>query len=204
MISLIGAIGHDTVLRRVEFSVGHEVVGLRGPNGSGKTTFLRTLSGLLPLIEGSLTIDGRIVDAPDVFEQPEKRRVRYVDRDTFPVGSLAEFLAFPLRCVGMRRREWEPLVIRAIVEFSLTDIADLNVQEMSQGQLARATIARAVIGRPRAILLDEPFRGLDDLRRTQMIKLLRVKLRSEGLSAVIVSHDSADLAALCDRVVEFD
>ena len=65
MITLVGAIGHDTPLRRVEFSVGSEVVGLRGPNGSGKTTLLRTLAGLVPLIDGSLAIDGQIVDCGD-------------------------------------------------------------------------------------------------------------------------------------------
>ena len=203
MITLVGAIGHDTPLRRVEFSVGSEVVGLRGPNGSGKTTLLRTLAGLVPLVDGSLTIDGQIVDCGDDFVQPERRRVRYVDRDPFPAGSLAQFLAFPLRCAGVDRREREALVVGTIEEFGLADLTSLEVHELSLGQLARATIARGCIGTSRAILLDEPFRGLDDEHKAQMIGVLRTKLRVHGLSAVIVSHDSADLAALCDRVVEF-
>ncbi len=204
MITLDGVIGHGTPLRRVSLSLGHEVVGLRGPNGSGKTTLLRSLAGLLPLVEGSLVIDGRVVDDGRLFVQPERRQVRYVDRDPFPARSFAEFLDFPLRCAGVDKAEREVLVIRAIHDFSLIDIASMNVSELSQGQLARATIARGCIGRPRAILLDEPFRGIDDLHKRRLIDALRKKLRTEGMSALVVSHEASELAALCDRVVEFD
>jgi len=204
MITLDGVIGHGAPLRRVELSLGHEVVGLRGANGSGKTTLLRTLSGLVPLVAGSLSIDGRVVDDATAFVQPEHRLVRYVDRDPFPTKSLAEFLAFPLRCVGVGNAERSTLVSRVIDDFGLEDLSHLTVQELSQGQLARATIARGCVGNSRAILLDEPFRGLDDAHKSRVIEVLRVKLRADGMSAVVVSHDAADLAALCDRVVTFD
>ena len=86
MITIDGVIGHGAPLRRVSESFANEVIGLRGPNGSGKTTLLRTLSGLVPLVEGTVSIDGRVVDGGETFVHPENRLVRYVSGDPFPGG----------------------------------------------------------------------------------------------------------------------
>ena len=204
MITIDGVIGHGAPLRRVSESFANEVIGLRGPNGSGKTTLLRTLSGLVPLVEGTVSIDGRVVDGGETFVHPENRLVRYVSGDPFPGGSLENFLAFPLRCAGLGRVERAQAVAHVVEGFGLEDLSSLPIREMSQGQLARATIARACIGSPRAILLDEPFGVLDAANKDRMLAVLREWLRAKGTLAIIVSHDPNDLARLCDRVVNFD
>ncbi len=204
MITIDGVIGHGAPLRRVSESFANEVIGLRGPNGSGKTTLLRTLSGLVPLVEGTVSIDGRVVDGGETFVHPENRLVRYVSGDPFPGGSLENFLAFPLRCAGLGRVERTKAVAHAVEGFGLEDLSSLPIREMSQGQLARATIARACIGSPRAILLDEPFGVLDASNKDRMLAALQEWLRAKGTLAIIVSHDPNDLARLCDRVVSFD
>lgn len=204
MITIDGVIGHGAPLRRVSESFADEVIGLRGPNGSGKTTLLRTLSGLVPLVEGTVSIDGRVVDGGETFVHPENRLVRYVSGDPFPGGSLENFLAFPLRCAGLGRVERTQAVAHVVEGFGLEDLSSLPIREMSQGQLARATIARACIGSPRAILLDEPFGVLDAANKDRMLAALREWLRAKGTLAIIVSHDPNDLARLCDRVVNFD
>ena len=204
MITIDGVIGHGAPLRRVSESFANEVIGLRGPNGSGKTTLLRTLSGLVPLVEGTVSIDGRVVDGGETFVHPENRLVRYVSGDPFPGGSLENFLAFPLRCAGLGRVERAQAVAHVVERFGLEDLSSLSIREMSQGQLARATIARACIGSPRAILLDEPFGVLDAANKDRMLAALREWLRAKGTLAIIVSHDPNDLARLCDRVVSFD
>ena len=204
MITIDGVIGHGAPLRRVSESFANEVIGLRGPNGSGKTTLLRTLSGLVPLVEGTVSIDGRVVDGGETFVHPENRLVRYVSGDPFPGGSLENFLAFPLRCSGVGRIERTQAVVHVVEGFGLEDLSSLPIREMSQGQLARATIARACIGSPRAILLDEPFGVLDAANKDRMLAALREWLRAKGTLAIIVSHDPNDLARLCDRVVSFD
>ena len=204
MITIDGVIGHGAPLRRVSESFANEVIGLRGPNGSGKTTLLRTLSGLVPLVEGTVSIDGRVVDGGETFVHPENRLVRYVSGDPFPGGSLENFLAFPLRCAGLGRVERTQAVAHVVEGFGLEDLSSLPIREMSQGQLARATIARACIGSPRAILLDEPFGVLDAANKDRMLAALREWLRAKGTLAIIVSHDPNDLARLCDRVVSFD
>ena len=204
MITIDGVIGHGAPLRRVSESFANEVIGLRGPNGSGKTTLLRTLSGLVPLVEGTVSIDGRVVDGGETFVHPENRLVRYVSGDPFPGGSLENFLAFPLRCAGLGRVERAQAVAHVVEGFGLEDLSSLPIREMSQGQLARATIARACIGSPRAILLDEPFGVLDAANKDRMLAALREWLRAKGTLAIIVSHDPNDLARLCDRVMSFD
>ena len=204
MITIDGVIGHGPRLRRVSESFANEVIGLRGPNGSGKTTLLRTLSGLVPLVEGTVSIDGRVVDRGETFVHPENRLVRYVSGDPFPGGSLENFLAFPLRCSGVGHIERAQAVAQVVEWFGLEDLTSLPIREMSQGQLARATIARACIGSPRAILLDEPFGVLDASNKDRMLAALREWLRAKGTLAIIVSHDPNDLARLCDRVVNFD
>ena len=204
MITIDGVIGHGAPLRRVSESFANEVIGLRGPNGSGKTTLLRTLSGLVPLVEGTVSIDGRVVDGGETFVHPENRLVRYVSGDPFPGGSLESFLAFPLRCSGVGRVERTQAVAHVAERFGLEDLSSLPIREMSQGQLARATIARACIGSPRAILLDEPFGVLDAANKDRMLAALQEWLRAKGTLAIIVSHDPNDLARLCDRVVSFD
>ena len=204
MITIDGVIGHGSPLRRISESFANEVIGLRGPNGSGKTTLLRTLSGLVPLVEGTVSIDGRVVDGGETFVHPENRLVRYVSGDPFPGGSLENFLAFPLRCAGLGRVERTQAVAHVVERFGLEDLSSLSIREMSQGQLARATIARACIGSPRAILLDEPFGVLDASNKDRMLAALREWLRAKGTLAIIVSHDPNDLARLCDRVMSFD
>ena len=204
MITIDGVIGHGAPLRRVSEFFANEVIGLRGPNGSGKTTLLRTLSGLVPLVEGTVSIDGRVVDGGETFVHPENRLVRYVSGDPFPGGSLENFLAFPLRCAGIGRVQRAQAVAHVVERFGLEDLSSLSIREMSQGQLARATIARACIGSPRAILLDEPFGVLDASNKDRMLTALREWLRAKGTLAIIVSHDPNDLARLCDRVVSFD
>ena len=204
MITIDGVIGHGAPLRRVSESFANEVIGLRGPNGSGKTTLLRTLSGLVPLVEGTVSIDGRVVDGGETFVHPENRLVRYVSGDPFPGGSLENFLAFPLRCAGVGRVGRAQAVAHVVERFGLEDLTSLPIREMSQGQLARATIARACIGSPRAILLDEPFGVLDAANKDRMLAALQEWLRAKGTLAIIVSHDPNDLARLCDRVVSFD
>lgn len=204
MITIDGVIGHGAPLRRVSESFANEVIGLRGPNGSGKTTLLRTLSGLVPLVEGTVSVDGRVVDGGETFVHPENRLVRYVSGDPFPGGSLENFLAFPLRCSGVGRVERAQAVAQVVEWFGLEDLTSLPIREMSQGQLARATIARACIGSPRAILLDEPFGVLDAANKDRMLAVLREWLRAKGTLAIIVSHDPNDLARLCDRVMSFD
>lgn len=203
MITIDGVIGYGTPLRGVTETFAAQVVGLRGPNGSGKSTLLRTLAGLVPLVEGTVSIDGRVVDGAQ-FVQPEDRLVRYVDRDVYPGGALVDFLGFPLRCAGVGRTQRDRTVSGLIEEFGLGDLASLSVAEMSQGQLARVTIARAFAGESRAILLDEPFRGLDESNRESMTQILRERARAVGVPVVVVSHDADDLARLCARVVTFD
>lgn len=204
MISLHGTIGHGVALRAVSLDLGDEVLGVTGPNGSGKTTLLRTLAGLLPLVSGSLTIDGVVVDDAHRFVHPEDRLVRYTSRDVSTHGSVLDALGFPMRCRGASRRAARQAADRAVGAFGLEEFAAQSMAELSQGQLARVGLAQSCVGESRAILLDEPFGGLDVDHRRATLDVLSREIRSVARSAVVVSHTADDLAALCDRVVSLD
>lgn len=204
MISLHGTIGHGVALRAVSLDLGDEVLGVTGPNGSGKTTLLRTLAGLLPLVSGSLTIDDVVVDDAHRFVHPEDRLVRYASRDVSTRGSVLDALGFPMRCRGASRRAARQAADRAVGAFGLEDFASLSMAELSQGQLARVGLAQACVGESRAILLDEPFGGLDVDHRRGTLDVLSREMRSAARAAIVVSHNAEDLAALCDRIVSLD
>ena len=204
MISLDGTIGHGVALRAVSLDLGDEVLGVTGPNGSGKTTLLRTLAGLLTLVSGSLAIDGVVVDDAHRFVHPEDRLVRYASRDVSARGSVLDALGFPMRCRGASRRAARQAADRAVGAFGLDDLASLSMAELSQGQRARVGLAQACVGDSRAILLDEPFGGLDVDHRRSTLEILAREVRRSARCAVVVSHNAEDLAALCDRIVSLD
>lgn len=204
MIVLDGTIGYDVALRTVTLHLGEEVLGVTGANGSGKTTLLRTIAGLLPVVSGSLTIDGRIVDDATHFVHPEGRLVRYVSREVTTRGTVLDALGFPIRCRGGSRRAARQAAKQAVETFSIGDLASSSMAELSQGQRARVGLAQACVGESRAILLDEPFGGLDVDHRRATLGILARELRRVARSAVVVSHAMDDLAAVCDRVVSLD
>ena len=203
MIRIDATIGYGAPLRRVQEVIGDEVVGLRGANGSGKTTLLKTLAGIHRVVAGSIVIDELLVDDGATFIVPERRGLRYVDRDAYPAGDIVDFLAFPERCRGVSRRAAREAAQHAIAQFGLEDLHDVTVAAMSHGQLGRATLARAFVGSPGAVLLDEPMRGIDEAHRGRLMPIVATALRTVR-SAIVVSHDGRDFDELCDRVVDFD
>jgi len=182
-----------------------EVVALLGPNGAGKSTALRCLAGLQPLDEGSIRLDGQLLDDPasGVLVPPEKRPVGVVFQDylLFPNLSALENVAFPLRARRVPKGEARARASAWLDRVGLADHATHRPRALSGGQAQRVALARALVAEPRLLLLDEPLAALDVGTRGEVRRDLRRHLDGFGGECVLVTHDPVDAHVLADRVV---
>lgn len=207
MISLHGTVAVGEFSRQFSLDVGNEIVGVFGANGTGKTSLLRTIAGLRPLGEGELYVNGVLVDAParNQFVQPEIRNIGMVfqDHSLFPFMTALDNAAFSLIMRGMKRSTAQKLAIITMEQFGVANIADQLASTLSGGQSQRVAIVRALVGSPQAVLLDEPLSAIDDESRESVRNQIREHLNRLSVSAIVVSHDRADLDHLCSRIENY-
>jgi len=180
-----------------------EFFTLLGPSGCGKTTALRTLAGFIEPSAGSVHVDGK-----NVTRLPsDKRQVGMVFQNyaLFPSMSVRENIAFGLRVRKEKSAESDRLVRDIAHRVELSDEQlDKNVAELSGGQQQRVAVARALVLRPKILLLDEPLSNLDAKLRHQLRQQLK-DLQSEfGITTVYVTHDQDEALAMSDRVAVFN
>jgi NitT/TauT family transport system ATP-binding protein len=175
---------------------GGEIVALIGPNGCGKSTFLRVAAGLLAPERGRITLDGEPVTAPDpriglVFQEPR----------LLPWRSVADNVAYPLELAGWSREQRAERLAELLPLVGLESAAALRPVQLSGGMRQRAAIARALALAPAILLLDEPFSALDALTRERFnLELLRLHERT-GATIVIVTHSIPEAILVADRVL---
>jgi putative ABC transport system ATP-binding protein len=193
-------------LRGVSFDVASgTLVALRGRSGSGKTTLLNVVGGLDRPDTGSVLVDGHSLTGLSERDLLRLRQgsVAYIFQ-TFgliPVLSAAENVGVPLR---IRRSAPSLRESRVALMLSLVGLAEHARQrpaELSGGQQQRVAIARALAGQPAVLLADEPTAQLDSETGKQIMRLLRSVVRSEGVTALVATHDPA-LIDLADSVLE--
>jgi ABC-type nitrate/sulfonate/bicarbonate transport system ATPase subunit len=184
--------GQLPVLNDVSLRIGQgSFVALLGPSGCGKSTLLRVIGGLEQASTGSVTLGGRAVETVDprcamIFQEPR----------LFPWKTVRQNVA-----VGARRRADVPAPEALLQLVGLSGFEEAYPHQLSGGMAQRAALARALIGRPEVLLLDEPFAALDALTRMQMQDLLAAACRSAGATVVMVTHDIDEALYLADRVV---
>ena len=207
MISLHGTVAVGEFSRQFSLDVGNEIVGVFGANGIGKTSLLRTIAGLCPLGEGELKVSGVIVDAPaeHLFVQPELRNIGMVfqDHSLFPFMTALDNAAFPLTMRGMKRNVARKTAMEMLEQFDVANVAEQLAPTLSGGQSQRVAIVRALVGSPQAVLLDEPLSAIDEESRESVRNQIREHLDRLGVSAIVVSHDRADLDHLCTRIENY-
>ena len=173
-----------------------EVFGLLGPNGSGKTTTLKLLLGLLFPTEGELKIFGKA--ATDV---EKNERIGYLPEESYLYRFLnaEETLDFYSRLFKGSQKERDARIDELIEMVGLKHARRRQLKEYSKGMTRRIGLAQALINNPDLVLLDEPTSGLDPLG-TRDMKDMILKLKSEGKTVVMCSHLLADVQDVCDRI----
>ncbi|MEO8626594.1 MAG: ABC transporter ATP-binding protein [Betaproteobacteria bacterium] len=171
---------------------------LLGPSGCGKTTLLRMMAGFDAPDGGSVWLDGR--DMTGVA--PENRNVHTVFQSyaLFPHMSVADNIGFPLKMAGAAQSEIKRRVDEALQDVSLTGMSGRYPNELSGGQRQRVAVARALINRPKLLLLDEPLAALDaKLKEHMQLELITLQ-KEVGIAFVYVTHDQQEALALAHRM----
>ena len=199
-------VGGQRILRDLSFEVRRgEVFGVMGMSGSGKSTMLKTLMGLLPLCGGDVVIDGQSLiglSEEELMAPRAKMGMCFQYAALFDSLTVAENVAFGLRRRrGMSEEEIMTMVRDHLAEVGLHGVEDRMPAELSGGMRKRVGIARALILRPSILLYDEPSAGLDPIMSAVIDELI-VDLRDKfGMTSVVVTHEVDELFSICDRVM---
>lgn len=174
------------------------LTALLGPSGCGKTTTMKLVAGLIQPDAGDIRLDGNsILSLP-----PERRDVAMVFQNPllFPHLTVAGNIGFGLRMRGIAPRKIADEVEKILRRVRLQGLGDRYPQALSGGQQQRAALARALILRPKVLLLDEPLSNLDAGLRDEMRSLIRTLQRETGITTLVVTHDQAEAVAIADRI----
>jgi lipooligosaccharide transport system ATP-binding protein len=203
-VGLEKSFGTLQAVRGVDLKVeaGGSCTGLLGPNGAGKTTTMRMIMGLTRPSAGALTVLGRPVAE---MGRAEKARIGLVPQETNldPDLSVRQNLEVYGRYFGVPRDELRGRVDKLLAFMQLEEKRAAPVMALSGGMKRRLIIARALIGDPELVILDEPTTGLDPQARVLIWKQL-LKLKAEGKTLLLTTHYMDEAERLCDRIIIID
>ena len=194
------AFGGRSVLSDVHLKVAPgEIVALLGPSGSGKSTLLRVVAGLTLPDTGVVRIDG--IDVSAVATHRRDVGLVFQDEQLFTNMDVEANVAFGLRMHRLAPALRHARVVELLALVGLDEFGSRAVTTLSGGEAKRVAVARSLAPRPRVLLLDEPLTGLDrDLHDRLAADLARI-MRAEHTTAVLVTHDPDEAAAIADRIV---
>lgn len=191
--------GDSQILQNINLDIyDGEFLTLLGPSGCGKTTLLRLIGGFELPNAGSLQLEG-----VDIAGLPaEKRPINTVFQQyaLFPHMNVYDNIAYGLKLKGVPKTEIDQRVREALAMVQLDHTINRRSQDLSGGQQQRIAIARAVVNRPKMLLLDEPLSALDAKLREQMQSELKRLQRELGITFVFVTHDQQEALSMSDRI----
>jgi iron(III) transport system ATP-binding protein len=204
--NLIKWFGKDRAVDNVSFAIpkGHFLT-LLGPSGCGKTTTLMSIAGLHSIDSGSISVGGMVYTEParGLFLPPEQRDIGMVFQSyaIWPHMTVAQNVAYPLEIRKVGSAEIEARVAETLKLVGLSDFADKLATQLSGGQQQRASLARAIVAKPRLLLFDEPLSNLDlKLRERMRVELKRIQ-QEVGITSIYVTHDQSEALVMSDDII---
>ena len=198
--SVAKSFGRNVVLRDISLAVAHgEFLSILGESGSGKTTLLRLIAGFERPDNGSISMAGERIDPLP----PYKRRVNTVFQSyaLFPHLTVADNVGYGLRVSKTPKLDAEKRVQEALAMVKMETFAKAKPSTLSGGQQQRIALARALVNRPKLLLLDEPLSALDANLRREMQFELKSLQREVAIAFVFVTHDQEEAMTMSDRIV---
>ena len=189
------------VVRDVSLSIDSgQIVGLLGPNGAGKTTCFYMIVGLVPADAGSIVLDGTDITDEPMYARA-KRGVGYLPQEpsVFRKLSVADNLRLVLELrPDLDRAGRERELASLLEELQVAHVAEQSGASLSGGERRRVEIARALAAKPRLILLDEPFAGVDPISVGEIQRIIQ-HLKDRGIGVLITDHNVRETLGICDR-----
>lgn len=201
--------GHEkaaiVAVNQVSFTVETgEIFGILGPNGGGKSTLIRLISTLLLPDNGKITVFGHDVEKDPILVQRMINRVS-VEASFFKKLSPMENLIYGARLYGLEGKQTRGQVIEILTRLGLEKRAITSpMEEMSRGMQQKVAIARALLTKPRLLLLDEPTTGLDPRSKREVQAIVRELRTESGVTILLTTHDMNEAEMLCDRIAIMD
>ena len=193
--------GENQVVSDVGFVLEKGEIGcLLGPSGCGKTTILRAIAGFEPVTNGAINLCDAIVSDAKITVPPEKRNIGMVFQDfaLFPHLNIADNIAFGIR--HLSRKDKKERVNQLLTLINLEGYAKRYPHELSGGQQQRIALARGLAPKPDLILMDEPFSSMDTELREELAREVRIILKHENITAILVTHDQNEAFAMADSI----
>ena len=172
-----------------------EFVSFLGPSGCGKSTALKMIAGLLPVSAGTITI------TPPKGKSEQDLAFVFQEPTLMPWANVFDNVYLPLRLAGVGRKDAMPRVTAALTEVGLSRFAKSYPRELSGGMKMRVSIARAMVTRPRILLMDEPFAALDEMTRSKLNNDVVRLAKEHGLTVIFVTHSVFEAVYLSTRVI---
>jgi iron(III) transport system ATP-binding protein len=197
--------GDNVAVDDVDIDVADgELLVLLGPSGCGKTTTMRSIAGLETPVRGSIRVGQRaLFDSEQKINVPASQRnvgMVFQSYAIWPHKTVIENVAFPLRVNKTPRKQIRSQAMEALALVGLTELADRGASKLSGGQMQRVALARSLVMKPQALLLDEPLSNLDAKLRERLRFEIKALLKELGITAVYVTHDQDEALALADRI----
>ncbi len=196
-------VGYDStvIVHNASFQLQHGQIGcLLGPSGCGKSTLLRAIAGFEPVLNGCIRMEEHTISDKNTLLTPEKRQIGLVFQDLalFPHLTIAENIEFGIQKWPKADRQARTKQLLKLVE--LSGMENRYPHSLSGGQQQRIALARTIAPKPKLLLLDEPFSGLDAAMREELLPDVRDILVQEKMSAILVTHDQMEAFAMADTV----
>jgi NitT/TauT family transport system ATP-binding protein len=175
-----------------------EFVSICGLSGVGKSSFLRLIAGLINPTQGSVIVDGQVVNAPS-------KSMSFVSQDysrsLFPWLTISKNVGLPFRGKELEKSEIQERIEKALTDVGLIEFANSYPWQLSGGMQQRVAIARALVTRPRLLLLDEPFASVDAHTRFELEDLVLDLAREINATVIMVTHDIDEATYMSDKVL---
>jgi len=177
------------IIKEVTCSIEEGITVIKGPNGSGKTTFLKLLFGMIYPTNGNIVrhFNTKNMEISFIFQEP-----------IFLNRSVEDNLKHVLYCKSIKKKDWRKIIHKIVTEYSLEHLLKSQIKDLSGGELQLLSLIRSMIINPSILLYDEPTNNLDDDNIELVTKIIK-DINNQGLSLIMVSHSS-----ILDNIIKYN